>query len=192
MRRLVLAPAALWLAAGVYAQEFKLGAKVENFALKDVSGASVALDQLKGKVTVIGFIATQCPISNDYNERMKALYTDYQGRGVRFVFINSNGTEPAAEVAAHRQKNGFPFPVYKDDNNVVADRFGAEFTPEMYVLDESGVIRYHGAIDDSRVAARVKSHHLRKALDALLAGQAVETAQTRAFGCTIKRVKKAS
>jgi len=42
------------------------------------------------------------------------------------------------------------------------------------------------------VAARIKVQHLRKALDALLAGQAVETAETRAFGCTIKRAKKAS
>ncbi len=192
MRHFVFVLAALGLAAGVGAQEFKLGGKVGNLALKDVSGASVAFDPLKGKVTVIAFIATQCPISNDYNERMKALYADYQGRGVRFVFINSNHTEPAAEVAGHSKQNGLPFPVYKDDSNVVADRFGAEFTPEVYVLDEAGVIRYHGAIDDSRMAARIKAHHLRKALDAMLLGQAVETAQTRAFGCTIKRVKKAS
>jgi len=192
MGRFELAAAALWLAAGVCAQEFKLGAKLGNFALKDVSGGPVAFETLKGKVTVIGFIATQCPISNDYNERMKALYTDYQGRGVRFVFINSNHTEPAAEVAEHTKRNGFPFAVYKDDNNVVADRFQAEFTPEVYVLDSGGVMRYHGAIDDSRVAARIKVHHLRTALDAMLAGQSVPTAETRAFGCTIKRVKKAS
>ena len=192
MQRLAFALAAVGLAAWASGQEFKLGSKVGDFALKDVSGAPVAFEKLKGRVTVIGFIATKCPISNDYNERMKALYADYQGRGVHFVFINPNNTEPAAEVAAHARQNGFPFPVYKDDGNVVADRFGAEFTPEVYVLDQGGVMRYHGAIDDSRVAARIKSQHLRRVLDALLAGQAVETAETRAFGCTIKRVKKTS
>jgi len=148
MRRLAFALAAFGLAAAVFGQEFKLGSKVGSFSLKDVSGAPVVFEKLKGTVTVIGFIATKCPISNDYNERMKALYADYQGRGVRFVFINSNSTEPAAEVAEHSRQYGFPFPVYKDDNNVVADRFGAEFTPEVYMLDQGGVIRYHGAIDD--------------------------------------------
>ena len=138
MQRLAFALAAVGLAAWASGQEFKLGSKVGDFALKDVSGAPVAFEKLKGRVTVIGFIATKCPISNDYNERMKALYADYQGRGVHFVFINPNNTEPAAEVAAHARQNGFPFPVYKDDGNVVADRFGAEFTPEVYVLDQGG------------------------------------------------------
>jgi len=192
MRRLLFVGAAALLAAGAFSQEFKLGSKVSDFSLKEVSGAPVALEKLKGQLTVIGFIATKCPISNDYNERMKALYADYHGKGVHFIFINSNSTEPAAEVAEHTRSNGFPFPVYKDDDNVVADRFGAEFTPEVYVLDQEGVIRYHGAIDDSRVAARIKTHHLRKGLDAMLAGRPVETARTRAFGCTIKRAKKAS
>jgi peroxiredoxin len=184
--------AAALLAAAVFGQEFKLGSKVSDFGLQDVSGAPVAFGKLKGQITLIGFIATQCPISNDYNGRMKALYADYHPKGVSFVFINSNNTEPAGEVAQHTRQNGFPFAVYKDDRNVVADRFGAEFTPEVLVLDSEGVIRYHGAIDDSRVEARIKARSLRKALDAMLAGQSPDPARTRAFGCTIKRVKKTS
>jgi peroxiredoxin len=179
-------------AALVYGQEFKLGSKVTDFELKDTSGQTVKFSSLKGDVTAIFFIATRCPISNDYNERMKAIYKDYSPRGVKFVFINSNSTEPASEVAEHAQKWGFPFKVYKDGNNVVADRFGAQFTPEVFVLDRAGVIRYHGAIDDSRPADKVTKHFLRTALDELLAGKPVSTAETKAFGCTIKRVKKVS
>jgi len=192
MQRLAFALAAVGLAAWASGQEFKLGSKVGDFALKDVSGAPVAFEKLKGALTVIGFIATKCPISNDYNGRMIALYNDYSPKGVKFVFINSNGTEPAAEVEQHTQKNGFPFRVYKDNNNVVADRFAAQVTPEAFVLDKSSVIRYHGSIDDSQNLARVQVQRLRKALDSILTGQPVETAQTKAFGCTIKRVKKAS
>ena len=179
-------------AALVTGQEFKLGSQVADFVLKDTTGNSVSWSSLKGNVTAIFFIATRCPISDDYNERMKALYKDYGPRGVKFVFINSNNTEPAAEVAEHAKKWGFDFQVYKDDNNVVADRFGAQFTPEVFVVDREGVIRYHGAIDDSRQPDRIKTHHLRNALDELLAGKAVSTPETKAFGCTIKRVKKAS
>lgn len=179
-----------WVAVTLLAaQQFKLGSKVDDFELKDTSGAPVRFTALKGDLTAIFFIATRCPISNDYNERMKALYKDYSPRGVKFVFINSNSTEPAAEVDEHARKWGFPFKVYKDENNVVADRFGAQFTPEVFLLDRQGVIRYHGAIDDSRPADKVKAQYLRNALDELLAGKPVTTPETRAFGCTIKRVK---
>ncbi len=192
MRYLRLLGWAPLAAALLWGQEFKLGSKVTDFEIKDTSGAPARLSALKGDVTAIFFIATKCPISNDYNERMKALYKDYAARGVKFVFINSNNTEPAAEVQDHAKQWGFPFKVYKDDNNVVADRFGAQFTPEVFLLDRDGVIRYHGAIDDSRAADRIKTHHLRNALDEMLAGKPVSTAETKAFGCTIKRVKKAS
>jgi peroxiredoxin len=120
------------------------------------------------------------------------LYTDYAPKGVKFVFINANRTEPAAEVARHAQEHGFPFQVYKDDDNVVADRFGASVTPEAFVLDRTGAIRYHGSVDDSQVIERVQTPRLRNALDAVLAGQPVGQPETKAFGCSIKRIKKAA
>jgi hypothetical protein len=61
-------------------------------------------------------------------------------------------------------------------------------TPEVYVLDKDGMLRYHGRIDDSQDPTGVKSQDLRAALDAVLAGKPVPNPQTRAFGCTIKRV----
>ena len=123
---------------------------------------------------------------------MIALFKDYSPKDARFIFVNANRSEPASEVREHSKRAGFPFPVYKDANNVVANRFGAEVTPENYVIDASGVIRYHGSIDDSQNEARVRTRGLRLALDALLAGKPVATAQTKAFGCTIKRVRKST
>lgn len=187
----------LLLAASIFAamlsgQEFKPGSRVADFGLKDVNGADVRLSSLSGDVTVIAFIATKCPVSNAYNERMKALYDDYAPKGVKFVFINSNSTEPAAEVAGHMKTHGFPFAVYKDDGNVVADRFGATVTPELFILDKGGIIRYHGSIDDSQEISRVKSQRARTALGQVLGGQPVEPAESKAFGCTIKRINKTS
>lgn len=173
------------------AQHFKLGSPVHDFTLRDTSGNPVTFQSLKGDVTVVTFIATKCPISNDYNTRMEALYKEYQGKGVKFVFINSNSTEPPAEVAEHARKH-FSFQVYKDPDNVVADLFGAQVTPEAFVIDKTGVIRYHGSIDDSRNESRVQVKALRNALDAVLAGKPVENAQTKAFGCTIKRAQKST
>ena len=106
---------------------------------------------------MVVFIATECPVSNAYNERMKALYADYTPKGVKFVFLNANRTETAADVARHAREHGFPFPVYKDDGDFVADRFGATVTPESFVMDQAGTIRYHGSIDDSMEIRRVAS-----------------------------------
>lgn len=191
MKKLLLLALVMGLAAMAFGQDFKLGSKVDDFTLYDTKGKPVQFSSLKGDVTVIMFIATQCPISNDYNERMKAIYSDYAPKGVKFVAINSNHTEPAEEVEQHRVKNGFQFAVYKDPDNKIADRFAAQVTPEVFVLDKKGVIRYHGYIDDSR-KGEVKHQGLRLALDAVLAGKEPERAETKAFGCTIKRVKKAT
>ncbi len=180
------------LATAAFGQEFRVGAPVSDFSVKDLKGNPVSFSSVKGDITVVTFIATQCPVSNAYNERIKALYNDYTPKGVHFVFVNANRTEPATEVSEHAAKHGFPFPVYKDDNNTVADRFGASVTPEAYVIDRTGKVVYHGSIDDSQEIRRVKTERLRTALDAVLAGRPVPQTETKAFGCTIKKVQKAS
>jgi peroxiredoxin len=151
----------------------------------------VALKDLlaKNKAVAVLFIATQCPVSNAYNDRMAALGKDYAARGVAFVGINSNKAEPAAEVAEHAKAHGFSFSVVKDPGNKVADAYGAEKTPEVYVISPNGELLYHGRIDESRDDPKnVKSPDLRNALEAILSGKPVPAAETKAFGCTIKRV----
>jgi alkyl hydroperoxide reductase subunit AhpC len=122
---------------------------------------------------------------------MNAVYKDFAGKGVKFIFVNANASESPARVAEHAKAH-FEFSVYKDPDNVVADQFGAQVTPESFVIDKSGVIRYHGAIDDQRDESMVQLKGLRQALDAVLAGRVVEVAKTKAFGCTIKRARRTS
>ncbi|HEY2943738.1 MAG TPA: thioredoxin family protein [Vicinamibacteria bacterium] len=166
-----------------------IGEKLQPFKLADVTGKTVDLAGLQGrKAVVLMFIATQCPVSNAYNERMAALSREYGARGVAFVGINSNRQESVEEIAGHAAQHGFAFPILKDVGNVQADHFGAQVTPEIYMYDPGWVLRYHGRIDDDRSGANVKSQDLRHAIDAVLAGRAVPVAETKAFGCTIKRV----
>ncbi len=186
---LLLAALATGLAFG---QEFRVGSPVSDFALTQPDGSLTQFSSLRGKVSLVMFISVQCPVSNAYDDRMNALYQDYQSKGVKFVVINSNQTENTAAVQAHAHQHAFQFAVYKDENNVVADRFGATLTPETYVIDASGVIRYHGSIDDSKEVSRVTTQRLRLALDAVLAGKAPQQAETKAFGCSIKRAPKTS
>ena len=190
MRR-VFAMALILAGGGVlFAQEYKVGAKVGEFQVQDLGGKSVAFSALRGPVTVVTFISTQCPVSNGYNQRMNAVFNDYSAKGVKFIFVNANRNESPNEVRQHAKHVGFAFPVYKDANNVLADKFGADVTPESYVIDSSGVVRYHGSIDDSQNEARIRTRGLRLALDAVLAGKPVAITETKAFGCSIKRVRR--
>jgi peroxiredoxin len=143
----------------------------------------------RNRAVAVIFIATQCPVSNAYNERMAALGKEYAPRGIALVGINSNKTEPVAEVAEHAKKHGFTFPVLKDDGNKIADLYGATKTPEVYLVDPTGKVIYQGRIDENMDdPAKVKSPDLRNAMDAVIAGKPVTVARTKAFGCTIKRV----
>lgn len=173
------------------AADLKVGAPAPDFTLPSArDGAPLALKELsKGKAVVVMFIATKCPVSNAYNDRMGALAREYSSKGIQFLGVNSNKSEPAEEVAAHAHAHKLDFPIAKDPGNKIADAYGAQKTPEVFVLSPKGELLYHGRIDESQDDAKnVKSPDLRNALDAILAGKPVANAETKAFGCTIKRV----
>jgi hypothetical protein len=168
-----------------------IGGSIEQAVLEDLNGARTVLT-LTGKTTAIVFLSAECPISNEYNDRMIALHHDYAARGVQWIFVNANQNESVALVKDHVRAAGFPFSVYKDRANRLANRLGASVTPEAFVIDSGGKLRYRGHIDDSRNPARVQLHGLREALEATLKGEPVARQETKAFGCTIKRVRKTS
>ena len=165
-----------------------IGATIADFTLPDAGGASHTLASLRGsKGTVLIFIATQCPVSNGYNERMEKLAQDFKARGINVIGINANSTESAADVKDHAAKNNLTFTILKDNGNKVADQLGATRTPEAYFLDASNKLLYHGRIDNSRDITQVNTSELRDALEATLAGKPVAKATANAFGCSIKR-----
>jgi peroxiredoxin len=168
----------------------EIGEKVENFTLEDYNGVKHSLTDYKSsKAIVIMFIATRCPVSNAYNERMVRLYNDYKPKGIAFIAINSNKQENVEEIKKHADEHGFKFTILKDLNNKIADKLEASVTPEIYLLNNKFEILYHGRIDDSRREQNVTSKDLRTALDAVLSGKQIEVKETKAFGCTIKRVQ---
>ncbi len=165
-----------------------IGATIEDFTLPDVGGTERSLKSLAGKKgTVLLFIAVQCPVSNAYNERMEKLAQDYKAKGIAVIGINSNVAEDADAVRGHAAENKLSFPILKDPSNKIADKLGATVTPEAYFLDANNKLLYHGRIDNSRNGDQIESTDLRNAIDASLAGKAIEKTEAKAFGCAIKR-----
>jgi peroxiredoxin len=175
-------------AEGEVPQPPAIGATIEDFTLPDVDNKEQSLKSLAGKNgTVLLFIAVQCPVSNAYNERMAKLAEDYKAKGIAVIGINSNVAEDAASVKAHATEHKLSFPILKDPGNKIADKLGASVTPEAYFLDANNKLLYHGRIDNARNAAQIETSDLRNALDAALAGKAIEKTEAKAFGCSIKR-----
>ncbi len=180
----------LFVFSGFELKPLKIGDAAPSFSLKNYDGKEYSLGTAlkENKLVVVMFIATQCPVSNAYNERMVNLYSSYHARKVAFFGINANVKELVDEIASHSKEHGFQFPVLKDEGNKIADAYGAQVTPEIFVITPDGKVRYHGRIDDNRNAEKVQEHDLSTALDALLAGKEVTRTETKAFGCSIKRV----
>jgi peroxiredoxin len=167
-----------------------IGDHAPEFKLPSVGGSQVTLAQYADRNAIcVMFIATQCPVSNAYNERMAAMADEYAAKGVQFVGVNSNKQEPFAEVVSHAKEHNFHFPVLKDTLNLVADRYGAGVTPECFLLKPDLTLAYHGRIDDNMKIAKVTTHDLHDALEDVLAGRAVAHTEMKAIGCTIKRVQ---
>ncbi|MDQ3815258.1 MAG: redoxin domain-containing protein, partial [Armatimonadota bacterium] len=166
---------------------------VAPFTLSNYDGTAVTVGDWgdkDNKATVVIFMSTRCPVSNGYNERMADLARTFSEKGVRFIGVNANKEESPEIIAEHAKQQGFSFPVLKDSDNAIADRFDAKVTPEAYVIDAKGNLSYHGRIDDNKNADEVKNRDLRAAIEAVVAGQPVPVKETTAFGCGIKRVKR--
>lgn len=165
-----------------------IGSTIADFKLPDLSGHEQKLSTLKGQNgTVLIFISAQCPVVRDYMERISKLAADYKSRGVNVIGINSNATETIDDIKAHAAANNLTIPVLKDKSNKVADQLGAERTPEVFFLDASNKLVYHGRIDNHRNVSLVNANDLRDAIDATLAGKPVVKTEASAFGCSIKR-----
>jgi len=166
------------------------GKPAPDFALKDLTGKSHSLKAARGKTAVVVFISAQCPFSNAYHDRLLAIARDYADRKVALIGINSHPTESLDEIRAHAKQNRLDLPILKDEGSKVADAYGATRTPEVFVVDPAGVLRYHGRIDNAKDPARVKRNDLREALDEMLAGKPVSQPETKSFGCPIKMIRK--
>jgi len=172
-----------------------IGASAPAFSLPDTTGQTVSLASLKSKkAVVVIFMGTECVINNAYLPRLVEMQMEYGPRGVQILGINSNLQDSAEQVAEHARRNGLCFPVLKDEENAVADGFGAQRTPEVFLLDTDRKIRYHGRIDDQfgigYKRAKPTTRELLTALDELLAGKPIAKPTSQLAGCIIARASK--
>ena len=176
----------------------RVGTKIADFTLHDFLGTKHSLgDWRDKKAVVVAFLGVECPLAKQYGARLAELAAKYEPQGVAFVGINANQQDSLAEIAPFRREHKIEFPMLKDPGNAVADQFGAQRTPEVFVLDANRVVRYWGRIDDQYGVGYARPASRRKtisptALDELLAGKEVSEPAQQPVGCFIGRVQRAA
>ncbi|MCI0491833.1 MAG: thioredoxin family protein [Planctomycetes bacterium] len=151
----------------------------QQHSLKDLSAANA--------VAVV-FTCNHCPVAEAYEDRLVQLAKDYKDKGVELVAINVNNLE-ADKLPAMKERaaaKGFDFQYLYDPSQEIGRAYSATVTPHVFLLDKDRKVVYMGAIDDNQDTAAVTKHHLRDAIDAVLAGQTPATATTQQFGCSIQ------
>ena len=167
-----------------------LGDRLPEFSLPDTSGQTVAADG-GGPATVVVFTCNHCPYALAWHDRILDAARDYADRGVRVLQINSNDAEryPRDSLEAMRQRlasEDWPTPYLRDESQDVARSFGARVTPDLFVFDGAGTLRYRGAPDDDYGDPSANASWLRGALDAVLDGREPDPAETEPVGCSVK------
>jgi len=175
------------LAFAVQDLKYELGKKVTGLTLKDHDGKDFDLEKVLAdentKGVVFIFISCVCPDSRGYDERYVKYAADFKKNGILLVGINANYNETVEEMSAYAKEKNYNFTILKDWNNIIADRFNATRTPEVFFIDKNSVLRYKGRIDDNtRDASLVKDHTLVNVMGEYLAGKELSVTETRAVG----------
>jgi peroxiredoxin len=167
-----------------------IGDRAPSFELPDTEGARHEVGSGDGP-TVVVFTCNHCPYALAWHDRLMDVARDYQPRGVRFVALNSNDAEryPRDSYQAMRQRlqdEEWAHPYLHDESQEVARAYGARTTPDVFVLDADGVLRYRGAPDADHSDPSHGAAWLREALDDLLSGREVRRPETEPVGCGVK------
>ena len=171
-----------------------LGTLAPDFELPNVDGRMVSYADAAGeRGTVVMFICNHCPFVKHVADQLAGLGRDSMPRGIGFIAISSNdvSTHPAdspEQMVAEAEERGYPFPYLYDETQEVAQVYQAACTPDFYLFDAGKKLVYRGQLDPSRPGSDVPvtGADLRRAIDALLAGQPPLTEQVPSLGCNIK------
>ena len=174
-------------------KKLEIGQRAPDFSLPGVDGKDYSLNSFKDKkVVVVMFTCNHCPYVQAYEDRLISLQREYAAKRVQLVAINANDEAGYPEdgfenMVRRSQKKQFNFPYLRDESQRVTRAYGAEYTPEVFVLNSKQEVRYIGRVDDNwQHPDKVHSRDLHDAIDAVLARKKVPNPVTHAIGCTIK------
>src|SRR4051812_6282172 len=161
------------------------------FELPEVDGTPVRLDPGAHAATVVVFTANGCPFARAWHDRVQQVARDYAAQDVVVLQVVSNDDTHHAEdsldaMRARVTAGELAGPFLRDAEQAAAQAYGVTATPEVFVVDHAGIVRYHGAPDADHDDPAQGAAWLREALDDVLAGREVRRPSTSPAGCSMK------
>lgn len=181
--------AVLGVAVPAMAAEAEVGKQAPAFTLKDESGKEHSLSQYQGKIVVLEWTNPECPfVQRHYRANtMTHTWKSSDPNKVVWLAVDSTSHNTPEKSAEWKKEKAFTYPVLQDADGKVGRAYAAKTTPHMYVIDEKGVLRFAGGIDDDpRGKSEKPVNHVKAALDALLSGKPVTATTTQPYGCSVK------
>lgn len=174
-----------------------VGQPAPDFTLVDLEGKEHTLSEYTdaGKVVVLEWFSPMCPfVKKHYRSNTKTmlnLQSQFADQDLVWLRINSaNASHPSAKLEANQaaaKKWGITTPILLDPTGKTGLAYGAKRTPEMYIVDASGTLVYHGAIDNRPDASRPgDENYVQEALSELFDKKTISKATTKPYGCSIK------
>ena len=178
--------------------ETEIGKAAPNFTLPDTSGKEWSLANFKGKYVVLEWYNPDCPfVGKHYRSgNMQGLQKEFTSKGVVWLSIDSSApgeqgnyppgklNEISARVGAARTA------LLLDPDGKVGRLYGAKTTPDMYIINPTGILVYKGAIDNKRSTdpadVKTATNYVKSALQAVMTGKTVSTTDTQPYGCSVK------
>ena len=159
---------------------------VPDFELPALDGRFHRLSDYRGKIVIVNFWSCECPHSERTDRAIMAMFVQWRD-DVMMLSIASNRNEKVEALKNAADARRLPT-VLLDENCRVADQFGAQTTPHVFVIDRAGVLRYRGAIDNMTFRQRTPTRFfLDEAVESLLEGHVPPLAESPAYGCAIVR-----
>lgn len=162
--------------------------------MKDISGKDISLKEAAGaKGLLVMFSCNSCPFVIKNQSRTRQVCQLAQSKNIGVILINSNEArrnddDSFEAMQSYAKEQGYTWLYALDYKHEIADAFGANRTPEVFLFDANLKLSYHGAIDDNPSDAKeVKREHLKVAIEEMTTGKEVTMKETRSIGCTIKR-----
>ena len=198
MKTVLLALISLTATTLIAADSPPVGATAPDFNLADTGGKTHSLSEYKGKYVVLEWFNPECPfVKKHYGSgNMQKLQSEYTGKGVVWLSIDSNapGLEgnltPEQAQKVMKDWNTKQTALLLDPEGKAGRAYNARNTPHMFVINPQGKIVYEGAIDSkpSTNPGDIKdsTNYVAAALSEAMAVKPVSTAQTKAYGCSVK------
>jgi peroxiredoxin len=172
----------------------RIGGYAPDFEIPGVDGSVHHLFRYLEQHRAVGvvFMCNHCPYVRLYLDRLKQIQAEFQAQGLTLIGINPNDDERYPDDSFEHMKqfaadNQLNFPYLRDVTQEVAQSFGAEKTPHVFLVKQDWTLCYRGGIDDNaQNAAAVKATHFRDAIAQLLAGESITSTETEPVGCSVK------